>query len=295
MPRPSRAQPLQDSMIWSKDSWESRAASVSSMRKTKVPPVSGVGPVNGHVRTMPRRVPVGEGRSGRERRHRWQFHHDLSTSGGCCIADGWARCDARRWRGYAECITGIGPRRIHRSPRRTPCPFVFRLPSLPHRLPEVDRHHDRGRRADDRRGWRNGLRDGPEVADAMKVRSTTACSATSRPGWSRASRCDRRVPEASLRLGRGCLPGAPRGLGPALEAIAHLVRPGAPIIVPTRRAVPDDPGKFDHPVIEVPSLRGTRARLGAAGPVDPRIRAARGRAGLVILCNPWNPVGRVTA
>ena len=54
------------------------------------------------------------------------------------------------------------------------------------------------------------------------------------------------------------------------------------------------PGKFDHPVIEVPLTARhacRRARLGARPGGDPR--RARGRAGLVILCNPWNPVGRV--
>ena len=50
-------------MIWSNDCWLSRAASVSSMRKTKVPPVCrACAQLNSAVRTMPTcGRPVGDG------------------------------------------------------------------------------------------------------------------------------------------------------------------------------------------------------------------------------------------
>ena len=104
----------------------------------------------------------------------------------------------------------------------------------------------------------------PEVADAMKraidngllgyqptwlapsVAAATAEFHDRRFGWD--------VDASHVRLVASVLP--------ALEAtINHLVRPGAPVIVPTPAYMPflSIPGKFDHPVIEVPSLRGTRA------------------------------------
>ena len=139
----------------------------------------------------------------------------------------------------------------------------------------------------------------PEVADAMKgaiddgllgyqptwleprIEGATAEFQKRRFGWD--------VDASQVRLIASVLP--------ALEAtIDHLVRPGAPIIVPTPAYMPflTIPGKFDHPVIEVPSLRGTRAG-GHGWALDLEgIRAGlEAGAGLVILCNPWNPVGRV--
>lgn len=139
----------------------------------------------------------------------------------------------------------------------------------------------------------------PEVADAMKraidngllgyqptwlapsVAAATAEFHDRRFGWD--------VDASHVRLVASVLP--------ALEAtINHLVRPGAPVIVPTPAYMPflSIPGKFDHPVIEVPSLRGTRAG-GHGWALDLEgIRAGlESGAGLVILCNPWNPVGRV--
>ena len=139
----------------------------------------------------------------------------------------------------------------------------------------------------------------PEVADAMKgaiddgllgyqptwleprIAGATAEFQKRRFGWD--------VDASHVRLVASVLP--------ALEAtIQHLVRPGAPIIVPTPAYMPflTIPGKFGHPVIEVPSLRGTRAG-GHGWALDLEgIRAGlEAGAGLVILCNPWNPVGRV--
>ena len=139
----------------------------------------------------------------------------------------------------------------------------------------------------------------PEVADAMKgaiddgllgyqptwleprIAGATAEFQKRRFGWD--------VEASHVRLVTSVLP--------VLEAtIQHLVRPGAPIIVPTPAYMPflTIPGKFGHPMIEVPSLRGTRAG-GHGWALDLEgIRAGlEAGAGLVILCNPWNPVGRV--
>lgn len=81
---------------------------------------------------------------------------------------------------------------------------------------------------------------------------------------------------------------------PALRAtIEHFVDDAAPVIVPTPAYMPflTIPPAMGHPVVEVPSLRGADGRwtLDVNG-----IRAAfEAGAGLLILCNPWNPTGRV--
>lgn len=84
---------------------------------------------------------------------------------------------------------------------------------------------------------------------------------------------------------------------PALQAtIRHLVPDGAPVIVPTPAYMPflTIPPALGHPVIEVPALRGEAAH-GHDWALDLEgIRAGlEAGAGLVILCNPWNPTGRV--
>lgn len=139
----------------------------------------------------------------------------------------------------------------------------------------------------------------PEVAEAMKraiddgllgyqptwLEPAAAAAAAEfhkrRFGWA--------VDESHVRLASAVLP--------ALEAtIARLVRPGAPVVVPTPAYMPflSIPNKLGHPVIEVPSLRGTLAG-GRGWALDLEgIRAGlEAGAGLVILCNPWNPIGRV--
>ena len=78
--------------------------------------------------------------------------------------------------------------------------------------------------------------------------------------------------------------------------ITHFLRPQAPVIVPTPAYMPflTIPKALGHPVIEVPSLHGKAAgergwMLDLEG-----IRAGlEAGAGLMILCNPWNPVGHV--
>lgn len=79
--------------------------------------------------------------------------------------------------------------------------------------------------------------------------------------------------------------------------IDSLTRPGSAVVVPTPAYMPflTIPGEFGREAIQVPSLHDPNAddpqgawSLNLAG-----IEAAlEGGAGLVILCNPWNPTGR---
>lgn len=75
--------------------------------------------------------------------------------------------------------------------------------------------------------------------------------------------------------------------------IRHLTEPGSPVIVPTPAYMPflTVPPAADRDVVEVPSLVDAegRYRLDLDG-IDAAFAAG---AGLLVLCNPWNPVGRV--
>ena len=77
------------------------------------------------------------------------------------------------------------------------------------------------------------------------------------------------------------------------ETIRHFTRPGSAVIVPTPAYMPflTVPPAADREVIEVPSLvdEDGRYRLDLDG-IDAAFAAG---AGLLVLCNPWNPVGRV--
>ncbi|MDN6566019.1 MAG: aminotransferase class I/II-fold pyridoxal phosphate-dependent enzyme [Actinomyces sp.] len=139
----------------------------------------------------------------------------------------------------------------------------------------------------------------PEVASAMKqaiddgllgyqppwiaprVAEALAEYQHSRFGWD--------LPTSHIRLAESVLP--------ALRAtLDHLVRPGSLVIVPTPAYMPflTIPARHHHDVIEVPSLHG-RAAGEHSWTLDLEgIRAGlEAGAGLVILCNPWNPTGRV--
>lgn len=76
----------------------------------------------------------------------------------------------------------------------------------------------------------------------------------------------------------------------ALEAtITQLTRPGSSVVVPTPAYMPflTIPEKLGRKAVQVPSLPGWKLDLQG-------IRAAlEDGAGLVMLCNPWNPTGRV--
>ncbi|MDO5699895.1 MAG: aminotransferase class I/II-fold pyridoxal phosphate-dependent enzyme [Bowdeniella nasicola] len=75
-------------------------------------------------------------------------------------------------------------------------------------------------------------------------------------------------------------------------AITHGLAEGAPVVVPTPNYMPflTLPSLFGRRIIEVPGLRDEAGhyRLDIS-----RIDAALSEGGLLILCNPWNPVGRV--
>lgn len=73
------------------------------------------------------------------------------------------------------------------------------------------------------------------------------------------------------------------------QTIAHLS--SGPVVVPTPAYMPflEVPLEFGVPIREVPSMvREGRYELDLAG-----IDAALADGGLLLLCNPWNPVGRV--
>lgn len=97
------------------------------------------------------------------------------------------------------------------------------------------------------------------------------------------------LPPEAVRLTGAVLPALSR-------TITHLTRPDSPVVVPTPAYMPflTIPSQLGRRVIEVPSLHGPSA--GGKGwrlDVDGIERALKAGAGLVILCNPWNPTGRV--
>lgn len=99
-----------------------------------------------------------------------------------------------------------------------------------------------------------------------------------------AKRCQWDIDPDSL----GLLPDVLSALRAMLD---HLAQPDVPVIVPTPSYMPflTIPGQHGHPVIEVPSIReddGTY-RLNLEG-----IAKAATPGCVIILCNPWNPVGR---
>lgn len=81
--------------------------------------------------------------------------------------------------------------------------------------------------------------------------------------------------------------------------IAHHTRPGSAVIVPTPAYMPflSYPGMYGRECVQVPALHTATAdaAAGAAWALDlERIEAEMAAgAGLLVLCNPWNPVGRV--
>jgi len=80
-------------------------------------------------------------------------------------------------------------------------------------------------------------------------------------------------------------------------AIEHYSRPGSPVVVPTPAYMPflTVPQRYGRPVIEVPLADAADPRGGsrAALDLDAIERELAAGAGLVVLCNPLNPGGRV--
>ncbi|WRS29274.1 aminotransferase class I/II-fold pyridoxal phosphate-dependent enzyme [Actinomycetaceae bacterium MB13-C1-2] len=122
------------------------------------------------------------------------------------------------------------------------------------------------------------------------------------PRWADEESINALVSFLERRTGWAVNPGWVRShssvLGALHTTIEELTRPGSAIVVPTPNYMPflTIPGGHDRELIEVPSLH-------SAGAADPQkawsldlegIEAALAKgAGLLILCNPWNPTGRV--
>ena len=118
---------------------------------------------------------------------------------------------------------------------------------------------------------------------ALQAREATARYEAEVLGW--------QVPVEHISL-------LPNVLSALAAVIAHHTRPGSAVIVPTPAYMPflSIPGQHDRECLQVPA---TRERAGGSGAHDwaldlPAIEAAMADgAGLLVLCNPWNPVGRV--
>ena len=84
----------------------------------------------------------------------------------------------------------------------------------------------------------------------------------------------------------------PEVLAGLRETIRHYTKPGSAVVVPTPAYMPflTIPHEFDREVIEVPSTRDDAGtwRIDYAA-IEAALAAG---AGLVVLCNPWNPTGR---
>lgn len=89
----------------------------------------------------------------------------------------------------------------------------------------------------------------------------------------------------------------PNVLAALAALVEHHTRPGSPVIVPTPAYMPflSIPGRYGRECIQVPALHGHDDAGHPTWGLDlDRIGAAMADgAGLLVLCNPWNPVGRV--
>ncbi|MDU6150667.1 MAG: aminotransferase class I/II-fold pyridoxal phosphate-dependent enzyme [Actinomyces urogenitalis] len=119
---------------------------------------------------------------------------------------------------------------------------------------------------------------------AQQAREATARYESEVLGW--------QVPVEHISL----LPNVLSALGAIIE---YHTRPGSAVIVPTPAYMPflSIPGQHGRECIQVPALR-TPASAASGTPgwaldLEPIESAMAAGAGLLVLCNPWNPVGRV--
>ncbi|WP_194784882.1 MalY/PatB family protein [Actinomyces haliotis] len=82
--------------------------------------------------------------------------------------------------------------------------------------------------------------------------------------------------------------------------VQHVTEPGSTVIVPTPAYMPflSIPGEYGRELLEVPAVRAEADAVAAGEPewsldLDAIEAAMADGAGLLVLCNPWNPVGRV--
>ncbi len=113
-----------------------------------------------------------------------------------------------------------------------------------------------------------------------RLREATAAFQSARFGW---------------QVAAGDVRGVPTVLSSLVAAIQHLTRPGSAVVVPTPAYMPflTIPVALGRRVIEVPALRGAEAAGGWGLDLEAIESALEQGAGMVILCNPWNPTGRV--
>ncbi|MCD4557088.1 MalY/PatB family protein [Schaalia sp. lx-100] len=114
-----------------------------------------------------------------------------------------------------------------------------------------------------------------------QVAESTARFHNRRFGWN--------ISEQDIRIVGAVLPAL-------IRMITYLTRPDSAVIVPTPAYMPflSIPRELGRQVIEVPSIHDEAA--GEAGwklNVEGIESALKEGAGLLILCNPWNPTGRV--
>ncbi|WP_172193188.1 MalY/PatB family protein [Actinomyces faecalis] len=119
---------------------------------------------------------------------------------------------------------------------------------------------------------------------AQQAREATARYEAEVLGW--------QVPVEDVSL----LPNVLSCLGAVIE---HHTRPGSAVIVPTPAYMPflSIPRRHGRECVQVPALR-TPAAGGSSAPgwaldLEAIESAMAAGAGLLVLCNPWNPVGRV--
>lgn len=127
---------------------------------------------------------------------------------------------------------------------------------------------------------RSGFTGYPPTWLAPRLAEATAAYQSAVHGWA--------VEAEAIRPARSVL-------GALALALDTVIRAGSPVIVPTPAYMPfmTIPPAHGHPVIEVPSLYTPGEGRAWSLDLEGIRRACEAGAGMLILCNPWNPTGRV--